>query len=67
MDRLGEWDPPQSWHRAESGIMNLALKSYCSERERKKVEGKCSEVGRGGQGRGGGYLQNHTMPTFLCL
>lgn len=33
MDRLGEWDPPQSWHSAENRIMNLALKLLFRERE----------------------------------
>lgn len=33
MGRFGEWDPPQCWHRAVRGIMNLPLRLLQRQRE----------------------------------
>lgn len=43
MDQLEERDPPQSWPRAESRIMNRALRLPLGE---KKAGMNCAEEGR---------------------
>lgn len=36
MDQSEEWDPPQSWPRAESGIMNRASGATVQREEKRR-------------------------------
>lgn len=40
MDQLKERDPPRCWPRAESEIMNRALRRPCAERAREEMKCK---------------------------
>lgn len=42
-DELEEWDPPQCWPRAESEVMNRALRLPCAERGEEEIKCKMKQ------------------------